>query len=423
MQEKTQQVKTSIMPIVVEQHAEEAAFLWLLRDAAIRAPHYSLKDLAKLDDRVEAHIDGLRIAGDAGWEICKEALSLEEPGEVFAAAVLALESREPARIEQVLSVAEAVPEAVRGLISAFGWVSPSQLQRTVKGLLVSTSSFHRRIGIAACAVHRADPKVALQAAIIDDDPILQARALRAVGELGCKDLLPALRQQLRVKEEVCRFWAAWSAVLLGDRGNGLELLKRVAASGSIFRERALKLVLRVMDSASAREWLKGLMQHPNRLCYVVVGTGITGDSVYVPWLIKQMEAPPVARVAGEAFTLITGIDIAHEDLEGERPEGFEAGPTEDPEDKDVALDPDEDLPWPDPKKIQSWWDANKGRFQVGVRYLAGKLITVQHCQDVLVSGYQRQRIAAALELSLIEPGRVLFEVRAPGWWQQRLLKG
>ncbi len=146
-------MKSAVIPTIIEQHAEEAAFLWLLRDAAIRAPHYSLKDLTHLDDRVEAHIDGLRIAGNAGWEICREALSLEEPGEVFAAAVRVLENKDSTRIEQVFSVAEAVPETVRGLISAFGWVSPPQLQGTVKDFLVSTSPFYRHIGIAACAVH------------------------------------------------------------------------------------------------------------------------------------------------------------------------------------------------------------------------------------------------------------------------------
>jgi hypothetical protein len=49
----------AVIESIVEQHAEEAAFLWLLRDAAVRAPHYSLKDLADIDERVEAHIDGL----------------------------------------------------------------------------------------------------------------------------------------------------------------------------------------------------------------------------------------------------------------------------------------------------------------------------------------------------------------------------
>jgi uncharacterized protein (TIGR02270 family) len=77
---------------IVEQHSEEAAFLWLLRDTAACAPHYSLDDLAKLDSRLEAHLDGLRIAGDTGWEICKEAMSLEGSGEVFAAAFLGLKA-------------------------------------------------------------------------------------------------------------------------------------------------------------------------------------------------------------------------------------------------------------------------------------------------------------------------------------------
>ena len=55
-----------VISSIVSQHAEEAAFLWLLRSHALRAPHYALKDLAKLDGRVEAHLDGLpqdRIAG------------------------------------------------------------------------------------------------------------------------------------------------------------------------------------------------------------------------------------------------------------------------------------------------------------------------------------------------------------------------
>ena len=52
---------------VVSQHVESAAFLWLLRDAAVWSPHYTLRDLEQLDERIEAHLDGLRIAEDAGW--------------------------------------------------------------------------------------------------------------------------------------------------------------------------------------------------------------------------------------------------------------------------------------------------------------------------------------------------------------------
>ena len=65
------------------------------------------------------------------------------------------------------------------------------------------------------------------------------------------------------------------------------------------------------------------------------------------------------------FTMITGVDVADDHLEGEWPEGFEAGPTENPEDEDVVMDRDEDLPWPEPKLIHEWWHKNKTNFKSG----------------------------------------------------------
>ncbi len=77
-----------ILTHIVEQHAEEAAFLWLLRDKAVDAPHYARRHLARLDERVEAHVDGLRVAGEAGREIAwKQLEQFGETGEMFAAAI------------------------------------------------------------------------------------------------------------------------------------------------------------------------------------------------------------------------------------------------------------------------------------------------------------------------------------------------
>src|SRR6266853_363233 len=91
-----------LVPAVLDQHAEDAAFLWLTRDNAARAPHYSLADLVKLDDRVEAHVDGLRVAGDDGWTLALDELKHPEAGEYFAAMVLALESGRKEKIAAVL---------------------------------------------------------------------------------------------------------------------------------------------------------------------------------------------------------------------------------------------------------------------------------------------------------------------------------
>lgn len=119
--------------------------------------------------------------------------------------------------------------------------------------------------------------------------------------------------------------------------------------------------------------------------------------------------------------MITGADLAYEDLDADQPDGFEAGPTEAPADEDVSMDPDEDLPWPNPTRIQAWWDANLGRFSAGTRYLAGSPITEADCRGLLATGMQRQRIAAALELALMQADAPLFETRAPGRRQQTLL--
>ena len=71
---------SSVINEIIEQHAEEAAFLWTMRDRAVHSPSYSLKDLSGLDERVEAHLDGLRVAGQFGWQACEQALDKEESG-------------------------------------------------------------------------------------------------------------------------------------------------------------------------------------------------------------------------------------------------------------------------------------------------------------------------------------------------------
>src|SRR5437763_10076952 len=107
----------------------------MLRHDAGRSPHYARKDLAKLDGRVEAHIDGLRVAGEPGWEIAKgQLVEIGEPGEVFAAAVLAFEGGDAAQIQDVLAVGTAKPEAVRALISALGWLTYEQASKPIKPL-------------------------------------------------------------------------------------------------------------------------------------------------------------------------------------------------------------------------------------------------------------------------------------------------
>jgi len=413
--------KTITVEHVICQHAEEAAFLWGLRDVAIHRPHYNLRDLAKLDERVEAHIDGLRVAGEDGWKLCRKELGWEEEGEVFAAALLAFEAGEEGRVGEVLEVGTKTPQLSRGLISSLGWISWPRAEVQIKKLAVSKSAVLRRVGVAAAAVHRQDPGRPLEDALSDADLPLRARALRAVGELGRSDLRPYLGRNLKGEDDECRFWAAWSSVLLRDR-YAIPVVQSFVTSKTRRREQALTLAMRRMEFESAHPWQQELAHKAESARLAVIGAGAIGDPVLVPWLIEQMAVPNLARVAGESFSMITGTDLAYEDLERKKPDGFESGPTDDPEDENVEMDPDDNLPWPEPVLISKWWGAHQGEFQKGVRYLLGKPVDDDWLGQVLRIGRQRQRAAAALELAMLNPGQPLFEVRAPGFRQQQMLR-
>ena len=413
-------IKVPIIPEIISQHAEESSFLWLLRDSAIHEPHYSLSDLAHLDDRVDAHIDGLRIAGDEGWKIVKDALTWEEPGEVFAAALLAFENGNEDRIPTVFEAVGDDYALSRGLVSALGWLSVRQVNGNIQQLLAAEDAVLRRIGLAAYVAHRRDSGQFLDDALSDDDLLLRTRALRAAGELGRIDLLSFIKEHLNEDDENCRFYAAWAAALLGD-ASSIRVLCDIAQEKGCHAQKACNMALRLMQLSDAHEWLQKLSKSPSLRRLAVTGYGVIGDPVSIPWLMEIMAEPEFARVAGESFTMITGVDIAYEDLEGEWPESFEAGPSENPQDEDVDMDPDEDLPWPEPELISEWWNRNKGQFQSGSRYILGKFITPEHLQNVLKNGFQRQRAAAAIELAIMNPGQPLFEVRAPGFRQQQVL--
>jgi uncharacterized protein (TIGR02270 family) len=241
------------------------------------------------------------------------------------------------------------------------------------------------------------------------------------GELGRLDLLPGMRGGLNDSDQNARFATAWSITLLSPNLDSLAVLRTVAESPGPFSSKALQTAIRRMDPAAAKAWQAWFSRRKGGLRMAIGAAGAIGDPEYVPWLIEQMKVPALTRIAGEAFTMITGIDLAYDDLEKKPPEDFQTGPTDNPEDEDVEMDPDEHLPWPDATLIQKWWNNNQSRFQKGTRYLLDQPMNIEWLQQVLRSGRQRQRAAAALELAIRQPGQPQFEVRAPGFRQQAVL--
>lgn len=82
-----------VLPHILRQHAEQAAFLWTLYDNALllpdENPEMDEEALADLVDRLEAHLDGLRVAGAEGMKLAEERFAeYPEAGELFVVRIL-----------------------------------------------------------------------------------------------------------------------------------------------------------------------------------------------------------------------------------------------------------------------------------------------------------------------------------------------
>ncbi|CAL8480013.1 TIGR02270 family protein [Caballeronia sp. S22] len=410
------------IPRIVAHHVSEAAFLRATRTRLRSAAHVALKDLARHDERIDAQLDGIAVAGDFGSAMCDEALEDAGAGEVFTAAAVALTSGDLRRLTRILALAKAVPATRRGLLCAFGWVGAAHLEHVVRRLLESDDPFVMECGLAACAMHRVDPGRNLVPAA-HTGGALRCRALRVAGECHRPDLLRDCIDAYEDDNPACRFWAARSAAFLGERVESAKVLMRLAQDTGPMRAHALRLAIQLSDPSRTAALLEAFSGDAGNVRLLLFGVGVSGDPHYANWLIRQMETTYPARAAGEALSLITGANLVHDHLEGAKPADAAESPGDDTGDDDVSMNDDDDLRWPDPEKVAVWWKERSGLFRPGTRYFMGNAVTQTQCLTVLANGYQRQRFLAADYLRLLLPDSRLFSVCAPARRQRRWLVG
>lgn len=387
-----------------EQYASDAAFLWILRSIATNQPHYNANDLFELEQRIETQLDGLMTSIDMGWQACDDALQFQEPGELFTAMVTAMRSHEAHKIQKAVEAGLENELATPGLISAMGWlpagISNPWTERFLKGKEMS----HKYLGMAVCSVRRQDPGEILSNILQRDDcqqdEKLYTRALRLVGELRRQDCMPAINAAMAVENSDIRFWANWSAVLLGHRAS-VHNLKAFVFNTGPHQNQAIQLAFRSLPIEIARKWVSKLSEDESQVRIVIKAAGALGDPHAINWLIEKMKNPALARLAGEAFANITGVDLKQNQLLID-PADQPPAPPDDA--LDIALDEDEHLAYPDAEKVMALWRNYGKSFSIGHRYFMGHLIAAEALKDALVKGNQRQRHAAAMELALNQQG-------------------
>lgn len=350
------QVKEDLLRI----HAEDAAFVLSQRALAVEAPNYRLIDIYDLEQRLIGHLDALVFAKNAGLAIAHANAASGKKDHVAVLLHVALRLNRRDIINDISFPEEELPEFCRRLAEAVGWCEQTDLALVMSDWMEGTPPF-RAIALEICAHHGVDPKHHLSARIADPDPMVRSFAYEAAGRLGRVDCLGLV-------QEADDDAAVLAAVRLGDMRGAQrlqdaenfpaepEMARSFAETFPIAlpREEATEAIRQLLDRRATRRW-------------GIVAIGALGWVSGFSGLLAVMAEPVHARIAVSAFEQITGLYVAHEELEldefPEEPDGPDLGL--------IEHFADTNTPWPDVDKFEAWIAANHESYSAETRLLLG----------------------------------------------------
>lgn len=142
------------IPARVLTHLEELAYLWQRRRASVYSDSLTLRDFAYLSERLEAHLQGALVAGEALDGMVGELLASPDRDEAFAAAWALLRSGTDGQVRRVLEAfAGARGAALAGLGEALTLVPLAATEATLRAALAHGSPPHAAWAALALAHH------------------------------------------------------------------------------------------------------------------------------------------------------------------------------------------------------------------------------------------------------------------------------
>jgi uncharacterized protein (TIGR02270 family) len=318
---------------LLDHHLDELGFLWARWRGSLRDPDYTLKAVDELEERINGHVDGVRVPGEQAYPRLIELLEGEDADLVFAAALSLLHTGSPelvARALERLDVAEEDLYAALCTALAYGPLPPDRLDR-VRALLSAQPTLRAIAAAEVLAFHGALQLTGDQLRYFVEDEDAEARiagwrlAALAGARLPPQSYSAALRDEDPGVTAAALEAGAWS----GEPGT-LAALRHLAESPSPERVEALRL-LGVLGGPEDLPRVQTLMGSPE------LGPGrfriaaAYGHPALMQLILDALEDPDAATAAaaGEAFMKMTGVDIESDTrvalppADGSEPDEFE----------------------------------------------------------------------------------------------------
>ncbi|CAM3333624.1 TIGR02270 family protein [Corallococcus sp. ZKHCc1 1396] len=398
---------------IYETHLDEAAFRWSQWEKALDAPDFTLEEVAELEEPVAAHVDGLVLGGGpVATRLLVPALSGEHEHIVAAAlALLLAETTDgPAAVLAALSSAE--PPALAALQRALE-LSPAACIPAALPSLLKEDAVPVRLALVLDTLGAQGLATAPLCTpfLTHPEPGVAAAALRAASRARLPLEPAVLQRSLDSSEPALREAALVAGLMEGHRGAwaACQTLASARAPG----DRLPLLLLGMSGEERDTKRLLELLSDTKRQPDVLWALGFSGRVAAADACVELMRHPPVAALAGEAFSAITGLGLTEQYAVARDEEDTAHPPIEEEDlDADLTSKPEDALPLPQPQAVSEWWSEARKRMDAKQRYLSGQPFTVQALLEALLTSPMRRRHALALELALRSRGAVQVPTRA-----------
>ena len=369
----------TFIPDIVIEHYEEVEFIWGQRQSALDDPAYSMRELVDLQERIEAHVQGLLVGGERVIPFVVEGLSADDPSLAFAAGypLLRLNQPDPARL-----VLDAFDRARGGRLDGLRQaLCHGPVSSTLRRVRTAARSAEPLVASAALEVLAFQSPSDCQADLLvhflrHETPEMRRGGWR-VAELLKNPVVPHLYQKAledddpRVRREA-HWAAAWAqqtwildrcrTLAKSPNPESLDALRILAILGG--PDDLSTICDPCWSEQIGASWFKilGSFGHPEAIADLIQG--------------MENPNPRLAVAAGAAFTKITGCDVVSQTRvqlppeDGHQPDEFEK------EFLDEAF-------LPDPSKARDLWKKVKGMYPEGLRFYRGKALGHELTRDLL----------------------------------------
>lgn len=418
-----------VIPALVARHAEDAAFYWSQQDAGATAFLVKSARLFHFDDLLDAHLEGLAVAGPEGVTLAFKALGRwKKAGEAFVCTWLAGMRQDEAALGQLSQYLEAEPDTLlRGAISAIARLPEgAALDLLNRWAVPGAKPVEQVAALRAMALGKGYPGsgALLSDCLCSPAAPVRAAACRTLGRWQLPELTEQLRGCLLDEDLAVRAEAAVALSRQSYPGQALEVMWQCVLDQAALYQGSSG-AHRISAARRLHRWLRhlawmvpvghgelaALLQRlpvRQRLSFVLYH----GDAVFLPLLVEAMNDPETARYAGWVWQVLTGVDLQANGLTLPEPEV-------DPETRpgEGRRDADNGLLLPNPGAV--------GRVSLplpGGRLLLGQPFTPALGLTVLEEQPQALRLVAAHALARTLPGAAP-QVRACAREQLRQMAG